>query len=182
MKICVGGVGSGGFLMAPSTTCLFPHQHFVLYIRSSLALRPTRTIRRCVPNVYAEQDRVSRNESRAILPGSLLDRAGVHGKCRKRYVVGPLGFEPRTKGFTLPQGFPWAWTISSPSAAKPVGCGTLDLSLRALKPSGSLCTFRRCTAGLAQGCHRRNRKVSLNSSRPLRGFRREGTLLMSPLH
>ena len=56
------------------------------------------------------------------------------------------------------------------------------LSSRALQPSGSLCTFRRCTAGLAQGCHRQGRKVPLNSSRPLRGLRRGGTFVMSPLH
>jgi len=47
-------------------------------------------------------------------------------------VVGPLGFEPRTKGFTRPRDFPREWTISSPSrrAANAsldaaVGCGTL---------------------------------------------------------
>jgi len=49
------------------------------------------------------------------------------------------------------------------------------LSSRALQPSGSLCTFRRCTAGLAQGCHQSRWKDSLNSSRSLHGFRREGT-------
>src|SRR5262245_47693347 len=38
------------------------------------------------------------------------------------------------------------------------------LSSRALQLSGSLCTFRRCTAGLAQGCHQPHWKVSLNSS------------------
>lgn len=58
------------------------------------------------------------------------------------------------------------------------GAGRSCLSSRALEPSGSLCTFRRCTAGLAQGCHRsRDRKGSLNSSRPLRGFHREGTVV-----
>ena len=62
------------------------------------------------------------------------------------------------------------------------GCGTLLPVIKgprgiAPQPSGSLCTFRRCIAGLAQGCHRsRDRKGSLNSSRPLRGFRREGTV------
>ncbi len=30
-------------------------------------------------------------------------------------MVGPLGFEPRTKGFTEPRDFPREWTISSPS-------------------------------------------------------------------
>ncbi len=34
-----------------------------------------------------------------------------------------------------------------------VGAGCSCLSLRALEPSGSLCTFRRCTAGSAQDCH-----------------------------
>src|SRR6185437_187558 len=37
------------------------------------------------------------------------------------------------------------------------GAGRSSLSSRALKPSGSLCTFRRCTDGLAQDCHRPNR-------------------------
>ena len=38
-------------------------------------------------------------------------------------VVGPLGFEPRTKGFTLPRSFLRAWTISSPSASCRSGAG-----------------------------------------------------------
>jgi hypothetical protein len=38
-----------------------------------------------------------------------------------------------------------------------VGAGRSSLSSRALEPSGSLCTFRRCTDGLAQDCHRPNR-------------------------
>ena len=32
------------------------------------------------------------------------------------YLVGPPGLEPGTKGFTLPDAFAPAWTISSPSA------------------------------------------------------------------
>jgi len=39
-----------------------------------------------------------------------------------------------------------------------LGAGRSSLLSRALEPSGSLCTFRRCTAGLAQGCHRPNRE------------------------
>jgi hypothetical protein len=31
-----------------------------------------------------------------------------------RKLVGPLGLEPRTKGFTAPHRFRWEWTISSP--------------------------------------------------------------------
>ena len=46
------------------------------------------------------------------------------------------------------------------------------------KPSGSLCTFRRCTGGSAQDCHGvRLQQVPLNSSRPLRTFPRAGTVL-----
>ena len=32
-----------------------------------------------------------------------------------KWLVGLLGFEPRTKGFTFPEGFPPARTISSPA-------------------------------------------------------------------
>ena len=39
-------------------------------------------------------------------------------------VVGPLGLEPRTKGFTRPRRFRWEWTISSPPIYEE-GCGTL---------------------------------------------------------
>jgi hypothetical protein len=52
---------------------------------------------------YAEKQRMSR-------------RPGHVGTRWERYLVGPLGFEPRTKGFTLPRGFPREWTISSPAA------------------------------------------------------------------
>ena len=73
------------------------------------------------------------------------------------YVVGPPGLEPGTKGFALPGGFPPERTISPPSArlsARRSGAGRSSLSSRALQPPGSLCTFRRCTAGLAQDCRR----------------------------
>ena len=113
--------------------------------------------------------------------------------------MGPVGFEPTTKGFTLPRRFRREWTISSPAhqanhPAKfrsrqparreisrwPGWCVWVrdapSLLSRALEPSGSLCTFRRCTDGSAQGCHGpRGSKVSLNSSRPLHAFPREGT-------
>ena len=57
------------------------------------------------------------------------------------------------------------------------GAGRSSLSSRALKPPGSLCTFRRCTAGSAQDCHQPpvRWKVSLNSSRPPGIFQRRGT-------
>jgi hypothetical protein len=48
------------------------------------------------------------------------------GRVTRDGMVGLLGFEPRTKGFTLPKRFRSAWTISSPSGTNyPVGCGTL---------------------------------------------------------
>jgi len=68
--------------------------------------------------------------------------------------VGPLGFEPRTKGFTWPRRFRRARTISSPAAGWPAGVrDALACHQGHSKPSGSLCTFRRCTAGSAQDCH-----------------------------
>src|SRR6516164_1940535 len=68
--------------------------------------------------------------------------------------MGPVGFEPTTKGFTLPRCFRREWTISSPAHGYVrVGAGRSSLLSRALEPSGSLCTFRRCTGGSAQGCH-----------------------------
>jgi len=40
--------------------------------------------------------------------------------------MGPVGFEPTTKGFTSPRGFPWEWTISSPVHVEcACGCGML---------------------------------------------------------
>jgi len=45
-----------------------------------------------------------------------------------------------------------------------VGAGCSCLSLRALEPSGSLCTFRRCTAGSAQDCHELHRNRQLEGS------------------
>ena len=93
--------------------------------------------------------------------------------------LGPLGFEPRTKGFTLPRCFHQEWTISSPvHVAMRVGAGCSCLLLRALQPPGSLCTFHQCTGGSAQDCHEAcASKVSLNSSRPLRTFPHEGTFI-----
>ena len=95
--------------------------------------------------------------------------------------MGPVGFEPTTKGFTLPRRFRREWTISSPVrqarhprnsasggrrtsscqwrnfTADPARCVWVrdapSLLSRALEPSGSLCTFRRCTGGSAQDCH-----------------------------
>jgi len=78
-----------------------------------------------------------------------------------RKLVGPPGLEPGTNGFTYSRYFYRARTISPPSATGvPLGRGTLwpvikgARGSRELQPSGSLCTFLRCTAGLAQDCHR----------------------------
>ena len=69
-------------------------------------------------------------------------------------LVGPLGFEPRTKGFTWPRRFRRARTISSPVAPFAVWVrDALACHQGHWKPSGSLCTVRRCTAGLAQDRH-----------------------------
>jgi hypothetical protein len=68
--------------------------------------------------------------------------------------MGPVGFEPTTKGFTWPRRFRREWTISSPVHEPCVWVRDApSLLSRALEPSGSLCTFRRCTGGSAQGCH-----------------------------
>jgi hypothetical protein len=51
-----------------------------------------------------------------------------------RVGLGPVGFEPTTKGFTLPRRFRQEWTISSPvnrvrtdfgDSLRPCGCGML---------------------------------------------------------
>src|SRR5262245_46601287 len=89
----------------------------------------------------------------------------------------------------FPKGVDYLFTLE-PRVLESLGCGTLLPVIKGAaasfgsclpeirQPSGSLCTVRRCTAGLAQGCHGRiDRKGSLNSSRPLRGFRREGTVI-----
>jgi len=68
--------------------------------------------------------------------------------------VGPPGLEPGTKGFTYSDRFRPAWTISSPSACAGGVRDALACHQGRYEPSGSLCTFRRCSAGLAQGCQR----------------------------
>jgi len=51
--------------------------------------------------------------------------------------MGPLGLEPRTKGFAGSRRFRRARTISSPAACgRRLGAGRSRLSSRALKPSG----------------------------------------------
>src|SRR2546430_11760793 len=50
----------------------------------------------------------------------------------------------------FPPGVDYLFTRARPVR---VGAGCSSLLSRALEPSGSLCTFRRCTGGSAQGCH-----------------------------
>ena len=51
---------------------------------------------------------------------------------------------------TFPPGVDYL--ITRAIAGSREGAGGSSLLSRALQPSGSLCTFRRCTAGSAQGC------------------------------
>ncbi len=93
------------------------------------------------------------------------------------WLVGPLGLEPRTKGFTRPRRFRWEWTISSPPILSRSGvrdalaCHQAHCSAQVVSaPSGGVPpTWLRVAIG-------RTVKVSLNSSRPLRTLRCEGTI------
>jgi len=74
-------------------------------------------------------------------------------------------------------------SLHPPRVACGWGAGRSSLLWRALKPSGSLCTFRRCTAGLAQGC-RRSALASLRvpwiHPDPVRALLRDGTFRWVP--
>ncbi len=105
--------------------------------------------------------------------------------------MGPVGFEPTTKGFTLSPAFPpgvdYLFTRAGTlryAAPQRVGAGCSCLSLRALEPPGSLCTFRRCTGGSAQDCHERGALEGFPEFIPStsRVSARRHHLLMSPLH
>src|SRR5690348_16761612 len=118
------------------------------------------------------------------------------GDALKRSKNGPGRIRTYDQGIhsapMFPPGVDYLFTRAPGEAPREISRGTSrcvwvrdapSLLSRALEPSGSLCTFRRCTGGSAQGCHGpRGPKVSLNSSRPLRAFPREGTSSMSPLH
>ena len=90
----------------------------------------------------------------------------VHTNPVRILFVGPPGFEPGTKGFTLPGAFAPAWTISSPSACvagrvrEALACDQGHCSPQVVSaPSGSVPPARlRIAAG-------RTAAVSLNSSR-----------------
>jgi len=101
---------------------------------------------------------------------------------------GPAGIRTQNQGIhsapRFPAGVDYLFTLARvPRGGTPFGRGTLSPVIKGTRaraqPPGSLCTFRRCTAGLAQGCHRIRRRGpgqgSLNSSRPLRALPREGT-------
>ena len=81
------------------------------------------------------------------------------------YLVGPPGLEPGTKGFTLPDAFAPAWTISSPSACaggvrEALACYQGHFSPQVVSaPSGGVPpAWLRIATGRAA-------EVSLNSSR-----------------
>ena len=76
-------------------------------------------------------------------PGGVNGRAGLLIQDQGIHVL------PR-----FPAGVDYLFTRAAPRRE---GAGRSSLSSRALKPPGSLCTFRRCTAGLAQGCHQPQR-------------------------
>ena len=106
--------------------------------------------------------------------------------------IGPVGFEPTTKGFTLsvvsdgsglslhPRHVTWG--------THAVGCGTLWPVIKGAQspqvvsaPSGGAPPAWLRIAMREK--HTTRAKVSLNSSRPLHAFPREGTIeSMSPLH
>jgi len=94
-------------------------------------------------------------------------------------LVGPLGLEPRTKGFTLTPPFPVGVDyLFTPALFVDGGAGRSSLSLSALAsaqvvsaPSGG------APPAWLRVAISRAVKVSLNSSRPLRTSRCEGTIL-----
>jgi hypothetical protein len=116
-------------------------------------------------------------------------------------MVGPAGFEPATKGFTsvpmFPKGVDYLFTraeqVAGGGVRDALACNQGRLASDPEdrgQPSGSLCTFRRCTAGLAQGCHGASRAAGERCAEGFPEFipstsrlvAREGTLSMSPLH
>ena len=129
-----------------------------------------------VPASSASHSAVQRKSSRTIAgtsgdagvrPAAVV--AGARHRARPDRNGGPTRIRTWNQRIHFPGRFHPARTISSPSAARWWGAGRSSLSSRALQPPGSLCTFRRCTAGLAQDCHRPANAaaaaVSLNSSR-----------------
>lgn len=91
-----------------------------------------------------------------------VDRIAVHGWWAHQ----DSNLEPKD---SLSRAFPPGADYLITRSLRWWGAGRSSLSSRALQPPGSLCTFRRCTAGLAQDCHRPANAaaaaVSLNSSR-----------------
>jgi len=78
-------------------------------------------------------------------------RPAREGKWWARWDSNPGPRDSRDPEF--PPDVDYLFTLGRAGRVRDARC----LSSRALQPSGSLCTFRRCTAGLAQGRHRQRR-------------------------
>jgi len=101
-----------------------------------------------------DQTSVSCNESSRQMTSTMVH---AYAQLHAGNLGGPAGIRTQDQGIHVAPKFPSGVDYLFTLGLVPVGCGTLNLSLRALQPSGSLCTFQRCTVGLAQGCHRRLR-------------------------
>jgi hypothetical protein len=88
-------------------------------------------------------------------PAIFVDR---HERCWIFLETGPGRIRTYDQGIHSAPEFPPGvdYLITRMIARSCEGAGGSCLSSRALQPSGSLCTFRRCTAGSAQGCHERS--------------------------
>jgi hypothetical protein len=98
--------------------------------------------------------------------------------------MGPVGFEPTTKGFTGPAVSGGSGLSLHPctrnvrvGAGRSEAChqGRSSPQVVSAPSAGVPAAWLRIAMGSLP-------KVSLNSSRPLRAFPREGTVSMSPLH
>src|SRR5690606_10201107 len=121
----------------------------------------------------------NRNSPRAEQPS-----ACTKGRSTTERMVGPVGLEPTTKGFTCSAVSGGSGLSLHPRALCPGGCGTLEPVIKSAFESGrwpklSSSQVVSAPSGGAPPAWLRvagaNATVSLNSSRPLRGFHREGT-------
>ena len=132
--------------------------------------------RPCAPPLRGHRSKRVRSMFK-IAPGDFVEPAMVAGRESCAAVGGPGRIRTCNQGihFALcfQRGLDYLFTRVRDEHE---GAGRSSLLLRTLKSSGSLCTFWRCIASLAQGRHRSDRKVSLNSSRSFHGFRRERTI------
>ena len=104
-----------------------------------------------------------------------VDRIAVHGWWAHQ----GSNLEPKD---SLSRAFPPGADYLITRSLRWWGAGRSSLSSRALQPPGSLCTFRRCTAGLAQD-RRRPGRCGFPEFIPflIQRFRAGVTFSMSPL-